>query len=53
MLQITMDANMPPRTYHLVADVVDSRRNEHALGTVNVIVKLVPEVAFMNQVGFI
>uniref|UniRef100_A0A915AY47 Cadherin domain-containing protein n=2 Tax=Parascaris univalens TaxID=6257 RepID=A0A915AY47_PARUN len=49
--EITMDANMPPRTYHLVADVVDSRRNEHALGTVNVIVKLVPEIAFMNQGG--
>uniref|UniRef100_A0A0M3K3B8 Cadherin-related hmr-1 (inferred by orthology to a C. elegans protein) n=1 Tax=Anisakis simplex TaxID=6269 RepID=A0A0M3K3B8_ANISI len=49
--EITMDADMPPRTYQMVANVVDKRRNEHAQGTVNVVVKLVPEAAFMNQGG--
>lgn len=41
---------MPPRTYKMVANVTDKRRGETALGAVTVIVKLVPEAAFENQV---
>lgn len=51
-IQITMDADMPPRTYQMVANVVDKRRNEKAQGVVNVIVKMVPAAAFENQVLF-
>ncbi|VDN36012.1 unnamed protein product, partial [Gongylonema pulchrum] len=47
--EITMDADMPPRTYQMVASVIDKRRNEKAQGVVNVIVKLVPAGAFENQ----
>uniref|UniRef100_A0A158Q3C5 Neural-cadherin n=1 Tax=Dracunculus medinensis TaxID=318479 RepID=A0A158Q3C5_DRAME len=47
--EITMDSNMPPRTYKMVANVTDKRRGETALGAVTVIVKLVPEAAFENQ----
>uniref|UniRef100_A0A0R3RLL3 Cadherin domain-containing protein n=1 Tax=Elaeophora elaphi TaxID=1147741 RepID=A0A0R3RLL3_9BILA len=47
--EITMDANMPPRTYQMTANVVDKRRNEKAQGVVNVIIKMVPAAAFENQ----
>uniref|UniRef100_A0A915Q454 Uncharacterized protein n=1 Tax=Setaria digitata TaxID=48799 RepID=A0A915Q454_9BILA len=47
--EITMDADMPPRTYQLTANVVDKRRNEKAQGVVNVIIKIVPVAAFENQ----
>ncbi|KAL3997557.1 Laminin G domain family protein [Acanthocheilonema viteae] len=47
--EITMDANMPPRTYQMIANVVDKRRNEKAQGVVNVIIKKVPAAAFENQ----
>ncbi|MFH4978339.1 hypothetical protein AB6A40_005048 [Gnathostoma spinigerum] len=47
--EITMAANMPPRTYQLQANVKDRVRNENAIGTVNVVVKLVPEEAFQRQ----
>lgn len=45
-----MEANMQPRSYQMVANVVDRRRNEKAIGIVNVIVKKVPAAAFENQV---
>ncbi|VDN35251.1 unnamed protein product, partial [Gongylonema pulchrum] len=51
--EITMDADMPPRTYQMVASVIDKRRNEKAQGVVNVIVKLVPAGAFENQEGVV
>ncbi|WKX91422.1 hypothetical protein Q1695_009901 [Nippostrongylus brasiliensis] len=47
--EITMDANMPPGTYHMSSNVHDNRRNENAVGFVTVNVLLVPEVAFANQ----
>ncbi|KAK6034715.1 hypothetical protein COOONC_27780 [Cooperia oncophora] len=47
--EITMDANMPPGTYHMSSNVHDNRRNENAVGYVTVNVLLVPEVAFVNQ----
>ncbi|KIH48545.1 hypothetical protein ANCDUO_21385, partial [Ancylostoma duodenale] len=47
--EITMDANMPPGTYHMSSNVHDNRRNENAVGYVTVNVLLVPEVAFANQ----
>ncbi|KJH45912.1 laminin G domain protein [Dictyocaulus viviparus] len=47
--EITMDANMPPGTYHISSNVHDNRRNENAVGFVTVNVFLVPELAFLNQ----
>ncbi|VDN05959.1 unnamed protein product [Thelazia callipaeda] len=47
--EITMDAEMPPRTYQMTANVLDKKRNEKAQGVVNVIIKIVPASAFENQ----
>uniref|UniRef100_A0A0K0DI32 Cadherin n=1 Tax=Angiostrongylus cantonensis TaxID=6313 RepID=A0A0K0DI32_ANGCA len=47
--EITMDANMPPGSYHISSNVHDNRRNENAVGYVTVNVLLVPELAFINQ----
>uniref|UniRef100_A0A914VF49 Neural-cadherin n=1 Tax=Plectus sambesii TaxID=2011161 RepID=A0A914VF49_9BILA len=47
--QITMEANKAPGSYDLSASVVDHKRNEKAIGTVTVVVKEIPAVAFHNQ----
>lgn len=47
--QITMDANKAPGSYDLSVSVTDHKRNEKATGTVTVVVKEVPDVAFRHQ----
>lgn len=46
---ITMEANMPPGTYTMSADVHDNARDEDAVGYVTVVVTTVPQIAFDNQ----
>lgn len=46
---ITMEAETPPGTYTLEADVHDNARNENAVGHVTINVYSLPQVAFDNQ----
>lgn len=47
--QITMEASKPQGSYDLSVAVTDHKRNEKAVGTVTVVVKEIPDVAFHNQ----